>query len=54
MKLMQLKSQNTKIGSILIGPEGGFSLAEKKLLVSQKFIFPVSLGLNINRILLQL
>ena len=47
MKLLKLKSQNTKIGSILIGPEGGFSLAEKKLLVSQKFIFPVSLGLNI-------
>ena len=47
MKLLKLKSQNTKIGSVLIGPEGGFSLVEKKLLVSQKFVFPVSFGLNI-------
>ena len=35
--------------TILIGPEGGFSATEQKLLTSQKNIYPVSLGKNILR-----
>ena len=34
--------------AILVGPEGGFSDSERKLLIAKKIVLPVSLG---NRIL---
>ena len=34
---------------LLIGPEGGFSDAERKLLLSQSFVIPISLGPRILR-----
>ena len=38
-----------KITAILIGPEGGFSGAEVIRLQSEKFVFPLSLGMTVLR-----
>ena len=43
------QSQKKKINTILIGPEGGFSLSEKTFLKNLNYIYGLTLGKRILR-----
>ena len=44
-----LDRKNFVKSSLLIGPEGGFSLEENNMLKTYKFVFPISFGETILR-----
>ena len=44
-----IQNQKKKINTILIGPEGGFSLSEKNFLKNLDYVYGLSLGKRIFR-----